>query len=159
LRGALEPNADSELAETLCYAATLLDVGRSVDFYSRHEHTVNVVRGADLAGFSHRAIAMIGATVRLADKSTAGLKAWAPLLDASNHASLVRLGAILDLADAIARQTSPDVAEPPRIWRHGGGLSIAAPWLDAWLLQSAATSVEQIFGVPVRLGRRVSVSD
>jgi exopolyphosphatase/pppGpp-phosphohydrolase len=151
LRAALDPEIDAELAETLCFAALLLDIGRSIDFYSRYEHTVSIVRGADLSGFSHRAIALIGATIRLADKSSGGLRPWAPLLDSSDQAPLARLGAILALADAIARQTPPDVTEAPRFARSGDSVVVDAPWLEAWLLQAAARRVQQVFAVQVRL--------
>ena len=152
----LDPELDPELIETLCYAATVLDIGRSVDFYSRHEHTVSILRGADLAGFSHRSIAQIGATVRLADKSSGGLKPWAPLLDASDQAPLVRLGAILGLADAIARQCPPEATEPTRITRTQEFLEIAAPWLNAWPLQAAVGHVQQVFAVQVRVSYQVA---
>lgn len=154
LRAILEPDADATLSETLCHAATLLDVGRSVDFYSRHEHTISILRGADLSGFSHRAIALIGATVRLADKGSGGLKSWAPLLDASDQAPLIRLGAILGLADAIARQTPPEVSEAPRCYRESAGVVVEAPWLEAWPLQAATRHIQQVFAVQVILNGR-----
>ena len=151
LREVLDPDVEPELVETLCHAATVLDIGRSVDFYSRHEHTVSILRGADLAGFSHRAIALIGATVRLADKGSGGLKPWAPLLDASDQAPLVRLGAILGLADAIVRQCPPEATEPTRISRTDECLEIAAPWLNSWPLQASVGHVQQVFAVQVRV--------
>jgi exopolyphosphatase/guanosine-5'-triphosphate,3'-diphosphate pyrophosphatase len=154
LREALDPDVEPELVETLCFAATVLDVGRSIDFYSRHEHTVNIVRGADLSGFSHRAIALLGATIRLADKSSGGLKQWAPLLEPADQASLVRLGAILGLADAIARQTPPDVTEMPGCVRAADTVELSAPWLEPWPLQAAARRVQQVFAVQVRLNGR-----
>jgi len=154
VRALLDPDVEPELAEALCFAARLLDIGRSIDFYSRYEHTVSIVRGSDLSGFSHRAIALIGATVRLADKSSGGIKPWAPLLSASDQAPLVRLGTILALADAIARQTPPDVTEPPRCVRDQYGLRVDAPWLEPWPLQAAVRRVQQVFAVPVRVNGR-----
>ena len=153
LRSALDREVNGELGELLGYAARLLDIGRSIDFYSRFEHTVSILRGSDLSGFSHRAIALIGAIVRLADKSSGGLKSWAPLLNPSDQAPLVRLGTILALADAIARQTPPDVSEAPRCVRDDDGLLVESPWLEPWPLQSAARRVQQVFAVPVRFSR------
>jgi exopolyphosphatase/guanosine-5'-triphosphate,3'-diphosphate pyrophosphatase len=151
LRRALDPGVDAELVESLRFAALLLDVGRSVDFYRRHEHTVEIVRAADLAGFSHRAIALIGATVRLADKSSGGLKSWAPLLTPADQASLTRLGAILALADAVARQAPPEATSSPHVSRTADALRIQADWLQSWPLQSAARRVQQVFAVAVRV--------
>jgi exopolyphosphatase/guanosine-5'-triphosphate,3'-diphosphate pyrophosphatase len=151
LREVLDPEVEPELVEALCFAATVLDVGRSIDFYSRHEHTVNIIRGADLSGFSHRAIALLGATVRLADKSSGGIKQWAPLLEQSDQAPLERLGAILGLADAIARQTPPDVTDAPGCVRAADTNERSAPWLEPWPLQAAARRVQQVFAVAVRV--------
>jgi exopolyphosphatase/pppGpp-phosphohydrolase len=151
LRRALDPTVDAELVETLRFAAILLDAGRSVDFYRRHEHTVEIVRAADLAGFSHRAIALIGATVRLADKSSGGLKTWAPLLTAQDQALLTRLGAILALADAVARQAPPEATSAPRVRRTEDALRIQADWLQTWPVQAAARRVQQVFAVQVRV--------
>src|SRR5205807_1605038 len=67
----LDPGVTSELRETLLHAATILDVGRSVDIYNLHEHTLDIVMAADLSGFSHRAIALLGALVRLTGKDGA----------------------------------------------------------------------------------------
>jgi exopolyphosphatase/guanosine-5'-triphosphate,3'-diphosphate pyrophosphatase len=151
LREVLDPDIEADLVDALCFAATVLDVGRSIDFYSRHEHTVNIVRGADLSGFSHRAIALLGATIRLADKSSGGIKTWAPLLEQSDQAPLVRLGAILGLADAIARQTPPGMTEFPRWVRTADTIELSAPGLEPWPLQAAARRVQQVFAVQVRV--------
>jgi exopolyphosphatase/pppGpp-phosphohydrolase len=151
LRRELDPGIDAELVESLRFAALLLDVGRSVDFYRRHEHTVEIVRAADLAGFSHRAIALIGATVRLADKSSGGLKSWFPLLTPADQAPLTRLGAILALADAIARQAPPEATASPRVSRTADTVRIQAAWLQTWPAQAAARRVQQVFAVSVRV--------
>ena len=44
-----------------------LDVGRSVDYYRRFEHTADMlVRASDLVGFTHRKLALLAAVVRQA---------------------------------------------------------------------------------------------
>ena len=55
----LEPAADPEFREALEQAATVLDVGRSIDFFDRHEHVAEIVLATDLNGFSHRGIALV----------------------------------------------------------------------------------------------------
>jgi exopolyphosphatase/guanosine-5'-triphosphate,3'-diphosphate pyrophosphatase len=146
----LDPGVQPELRETLVHAATILDVGRSVDLYNLHEHTLDIVRAADLSGFSHRAIALLGALVRLTGKDSAGLKQFAPLVGQNDHASLVRLAAILALADALVAQAPP--APPARVicQRTENGLALAAPWLVAWPLQSAVRRVQHIFAVAIQ---------
>ena len=146
----LDPGVTPELRETLLHAATILDVGRSVDIYNLHEHTLDIVSAADLSGFSHRAIALLGALVRLTGKDGAGLKQFAPLVGQNDQPSLVRLAAILALADALVAQAPP--ARPPSVicQRTDNGLALAAPWLVAWPLQSAIRRVQHIFAVAIR---------
>ena len=150
LLDALDPGVSPELRETLLHAATILDVGRSVDIYNLHEHTLNIVSSADLSGFSHRAIALLGALVRLSGKDSAGLKQFAPLVGQSDQASLVRLAAILALADALVAQAPPVQPAGVSCHRTNNGLALAAPWLVSWPLQSAIRRIQQIFAVPIQ---------
>jgi exopolyphosphatase/guanosine-5'-triphosphate,3'-diphosphate pyrophosphatase len=148
---ALDPTANDEVREALLHAARLLDIGRSVDFYNRHLHTMAIVLNADLSGFSHRSIALLAAIVRLADKDGASLKPYAPLIVGGDQAMLARAGALLDLGDAIARESPPDAKPDFRCHRNQTALVLSAPWLQAWPLQPAARRVEQVFAVPVRV--------
>jgi exopolyphosphatase/guanosine-5'-triphosphate,3'-diphosphate pyrophosphatase len=147
----LDPGVSPERRETLLHAARILDVGRSVDIYNLHEHTLDIVRAADLSGFSHRAIALLGAVLRLTGKDNAGLKQFAPLVSQSDQASLVRLAAILALADALVAQ-APPAQQPASVicQRTDNGLALAAPWLVAWPLQSAIRRIQQIFAVAIQ---------
>jgi exopolyphosphatase / guanosine-5'-triphosphate,3'-diphosphate pyrophosphatase len=151
LIAALDPELNGELREGLLYAARLLDIGRSVDFYNRHEHTTSIVLAADLSGFTHRAIALLAAIVRLADKDGASLKSFAPLVGPADQAVLSRAGAILDLGDAIARQSPPDSTPGLGCARERASVVLTAPWLHPWPLQAAARRVQQVFAVPVRV--------
>ena len=146
----LDRDVPPEFRETLRHAATILDVGRSVDLYNLHEHSLAIVMAADLSGFSHRAIALLGAMIRLTGKDSAGLKQFAPLVSQNDHASLVRLAAILALADALVAQAPP--AQPASIVcrRTENGLVLAAPWLVAWPLQSAIRRIQHIFAVAIQ---------
>ncbi len=153
---AIQPELASDLApeliELLLHGATLLDIGRSVDFYSRHDHASSMVLSADLSGFTHRALALLSATIKFAEKDLSSLKAWAPLLQSGDQATLARLGALLGLADAIARQSPADAASPVRCFRADDRLTVHGDWLDPWLLQSAARRVQNVFAVTVGVG-------
>jgi exopolyphosphatase/pppGpp-phosphohydrolase len=116
-----------------------------------HEHTLNIVSSADLSGFSHRAIALLGALVRLSGKDSAGLKQFAPLVGQSDQASLVRLAAILALADALVAQAPPVQPAGVICHRTNNGLAVAAPWLVSWPLQSAIRRIQQIFAVAIQI--------
>jgi exopolyphosphatase / guanosine-5'-triphosphate,3'-diphosphate pyrophosphatase len=145
-------DAAPELRETLAHAATILDVGRSVDLYNLHEHTLDIVMAADLSGFSHRGIALLAAVVRLAGKDGANLKQFAPLVSAADHAPLARVAAILALADALVAQAPADSQPRVTCQRTDNGVALAAPWLVAWPLQSAIRRVQQIFAVAIEIG-------
>ena len=49
--------------EALTRPRRLLDIGRTVDFFDRHEHVADLVLATDLAGFSHRQVALLAAVV------------------------------------------------------------------------------------------------
>jgi len=146
---ALDPDAEAEQREALTHAAMLLDIGRSIDLYSRHDHTAMIILAADLWGFSHRALALLAATVRLAEKGTANLKNWSPLLRGGDHAALARIAAVLALADAITRQTPPDEVSPVHCHRAGSQLLIESPRLDPWPMQEALRRIQQVFAIQV----------
>jgi exopolyphosphatase/guanosine-5'-triphosphate,3'-diphosphate pyrophosphatase len=147
----LDPALDPEFREPLLYAARLMDVGRSVDFYNRHEHTVEIVLAADLSGFSHRTTALLAALVRLAGKDGANLKLFAPLVGSDDQPILARAGAVLHLADEVARQTPPGDRPEFDCTRSQGSVVLNAPWLHPWPLQTAARRVQQVFAVQVRV--------
>ena len=74
------PRATLEMREVLQEAATVLDIGRSVGFFDRHEHVAEVVLATDLDGFSHRAIALLSAVTLAAGGEDMKPKSYAPLL-------------------------------------------------------------------------------
>jgi exopolyphosphatase/guanosine-5'-triphosphate,3'-diphosphate pyrophosphatase len=146
----LDRDVPAEFRETLHHAATILDVGRSVDLYNLHEHSLAIAMAADLSGFSHRAIALLGAVIRLTGKDGASLKQFAPLVNQSDQAPLVRLAAILALADALVAQAPPARSASVICQRTENGLTLAAPWLVAWPLQSAIRRIQHIFAVTIQ---------
>lgn len=146
----LYPDASTELRESLGHAATVLDVGRSVDLYNRHEHTTDIVMAADLSGFAHRGIALLGALVRLTGKDGASLKPFAPLVGSADQAPLTRVAAILGLADALAAQApASDILPRVGCERGTAGVALSAAWLDAWPLQAPLRRIQQIFAVQI----------
>jgi exopolyphosphatase/guanosine-5'-triphosphate,3'-diphosphate pyrophosphatase len=149
LQQALAPELEAALVETLGHAATLLDIGRGIDFYQRHDHTASMVLAADLAGFSHRGLALLAATVKFAEKDSASLKSWTPLLGPSDQPVLARVGALLGLADAVARLAPPDAAAPLHCSQRADQLTLRAPWLDAWAVQAAARRAQHVFAVSI----------
>src|SRR5204863_4087912 len=96
---ALEPDAEPSTRERIETASTLLDVGRSVDYYRRHRHAADILIEADLVGFSHRELALLAAIIRSAGNESSRWQAYRPLLAASDGPRVAREGMLLELAD------------------------------------------------------------
>ena len=90
------------------HAATLLDIGRSIDFYRRYRHTAMILRATDLLGFDHRQVLMLAAIVEHADDEGIDFRRYHPLLHPEDRPSLQKAGIILALADSIERRAPPD---------------------------------------------------
>jgi exopolyphosphatase/guanosine-5'-triphosphate,3'-diphosphate pyrophosphatase len=127
----LDPEAEAEQVEMLAHAATLLDVGRAVDYYDRYAQSARTVLGADLIGFSHRHLAILAATFLQAagERPSDASRAQLPKRDLGWTA---RAGAILALADEIESRTPPGepIALSCRV--RPRGVVISAPVLAAW---------------------------
>jgi exopolyphosphatase/pppGpp-phosphohydrolase len=78
---ALELSPDPDVREGLFLAALVLDVGRSVDFFDRHEHVADIVLATDLLGFTHRGVALLSAVLRAAGDEDAQPRSYAPLVN------------------------------------------------------------------------------
>jgi exopolyphosphatase/guanosine-5'-triphosphate,3'-diphosphate pyrophosphatase len=98
---ALELAPDPDIKEALLHAAVLLDVGRAIDFFDRHEHVADLVLATDLLGFTHRGIALVSAVSRAAGDEDARPKSLAPLVTGKDEEAVHRAAALLVLADDI----------------------------------------------------------
>ncbi|MBI4497958.1 MAG: Ppx/GppA family phosphatase [Chloroflexi bacterium] len=127
---ALEPDAAPEVREALSHAATVLDIGRSIDYYNRHEHTAAILTATDLAGFSHRALALLAATVQRAGDDGRSLKRYRPLVTADDIPAVERAAAILTLAEEIERRCPPGQPLTVRGERQGEPIVLTAPLVD-----------------------------
>ena len=94
----LRPNAPEEMRETVANVCTLLDIGRSVDYFDRHRNAAMIVAAADLYGFSQRAIALLFAVLMQAGNAANRLKTLQPLLRAKDETLVLRAAALLSLA-------------------------------------------------------------
>src|SRR5439155_10309684 len=112
LERAMDPAVDPERGETLAHAATILDIGRNIDYYRRYEHTADILTESDLAGFSHRKLALLAAVVRQAGDETMKVGLYRPLLGPDDRRSVARLATVLAIADEIERRVAPGKALP-----------------------------------------------
>jgi threonine dehydratase len=131
----LAPDAGPNWHECLEQAATLLDVGRSLDYYRRFEHTADVIAQGDLAGFSHRKLALLAAVVRFAGDSRARVGLYRPLLTPEDRSAVAGASAILELADEIEHRLPPGAPGAIEVEERGRTVFITAPIYDPSLRQ------------------------
>jgi exopolyphosphatase/guanosine-5'-triphosphate,3'-diphosphate pyrophosphatase len=141
IRVLVEDNNDDAI-ENIKHAAKLIDIGRSIDFYNRHEHTCNIILRADLPGFSQRQRAQLAATVEKAGGSRTSSRRYRPLLSAAQMRDVERAGVILALADGIEPRTHPtDKLAINRLDSRREiilSIPLAAPWYPEDLLRRAS---------------------
>jgi len=147
----LERTPGSEVRTSLEHAATLLDIGRSVDFFDRYEHAAEMVMNTELDGFHHREIAMISAVIANADDEDIGFSQYRPILTEKDAASVQRAAILLRLADEIEQRwpKRESVRLNCRVTRQE--VQIQGRGLAGWSLQGVASRFERLFG------RRLSV--
>jgi exopolyphosphatase/guanosine-5'-triphosphate,3'-diphosphate pyrophosphatase len=145
LQGVVEPGAGPKGQDRLAHAATVLDIGRGIDYYRRYEHTADIVIQSDLAGFSHRKLALLSAVVRLAGDERARIQAYRPLLDSNDRAPVARQGALLELADEIEHRLPPGQDGLVACRDQGRTVVLEAPVFDPWRQQSLARRFATVF--------------
>ena len=137
LLDALAPEATAEARALVGYAASILDLGRSIDYYERHRHAADVVLAADLAGFSHSDLAFVAEVLRHAGGERPS-KAFRPLLSKEQRAEISQAGVILALADEIERRTPPGLPVVVSCRIEAKEAIVASPVLTAWRPRDAA---------------------
>jgi exopolyphosphatase / guanosine-5'-triphosphate,3'-diphosphate pyrophosphatase len=146
LLGALELQADPEIEEALGHAAMLLDIGRSIDFFERHEHVADIVLATDLDGFSHRAVALLSAIVRSAGDEEANPKDYAPLLKGEDRQPMARAAALLALADDIEERCPRGAEIDVDCQVKNKEVVLSVPALAGWRPRTIAGRFERAFG-------------
>jgi exopolyphosphatase/guanosine-5'-triphosphate,3'-diphosphate pyrophosphatase len=153
LFAALEDEYDGSLREMLGHGATLLDIGRAIDFFDRYEHVADIVLSTDLLGFSHRDMALLSALVRSAGDESASLARYQPLLDKDDRRPVDRAATLLALADEIEQRCT--VGSPPdvKVQLTKREARLQVPGLVGWRPRRIGPRFEQAFG------RRLVVSE
>jgi exopolyphosphatase / guanosine-5'-triphosphate,3'-diphosphate pyrophosphatase len=142
----LAPEAGDEMRETLDHAATILDAGRSVDYYNRWQHAADIVVAADLRGFSHRSIALLAAVIARGGRDRVSLSPYSSLLDPSDRALVDRAAVVLALADEVERRMAPGVS--PKVERRDRrrAVELTVPIPHAWQAVDVAARFHRVFG-------------
>ncbi len=151
LQGALGPGLEGEVAEALRHAARILDIGRTVDFFDRHEHVADLVLVTDLGGFSHRDVALVAAIVRQAGDEDARARSLAPLLTRGDRGAIEQAAVLLALADEITERCPPGSAATTRCRTRGREVTVVVAALDSWGVRRLGERFEAAFGRRLRV--------
>jgi exopolyphosphatase / guanosine-5'-triphosphate,3'-diphosphate pyrophosphatase len=147
----LSPEAGDEMRETLDHAATVIDTGRSVDYYQRWQFAADIVVAADLRGFTHRSIALLSAVIARAGRDQVSLRHYASLLDAADRHWVDRAAVVLALADEVERRMP--TREAPTVERRDRRRTIvlSLPLHHEWQADDVAARFRRVFGRDVVL--------
>ncbi len=142
----LVPGAAEGLATALRDAATLLDIGRSVDFFDRHHHTADIVLETELNGFSHHQIALISAIVRTAGDEETDPARYAALLNENDWEGVERAAVLLALADDLEERCAPGAAIDLECKLRGRQAVLAVEGLAGWRPRALGPRFERVLG-------------
>ena len=147
LYAALERRPSAEMADAVRQGARILDIGRTVDFFDRHEHAADLVLSTDLAGFSHRQVALVAAAVRQAgDEDERLARSLAPLVTRDDDDPLERAAVLLALADEITERTPVGSRTALECRIRGGQATVSVETLPSWRVRGLADRFRAAFG-------------
>lgn len=142
----LEPYPDPTWREMLGHASSLLDAGRSIDYYRLHTHSAAMVRSSGLAGFSHRGIAIVSSILEMADRDGWDPHRCTPPLVEDDYDALERAGVLLCLADAIEQRRPPGPPSAAKGRATGRAFVIREASLTDWRDPDFAKRFRDAFG-------------
>ncbi len=148
LHDALDPQAPPSIQEMLGHAATLLDVGRAIDYYDRFEHAAMIVIAADLAGFTHEQLGALTAILRQADDDTR-LGPYGRMIDPADRLAVLKAATALTLADELNRRIPPGVPAPISCNWLRSGFEVVAPIPAGWQPRGLPERFQKVFGLPL----------
>ena len=113
-----------DAAQLLWAAGMLHDIGVAVDYDDHHKHSRYLILAAGLPGFSQRELALIAQIVRYHRKGTPEFGELAPFCERGDETVLIRLSALLRLAEHLDRGRDGAVVEA-RLRETDGHLELA----------------------------------
>ena len=142
----IDSDSPPEFHEILVQAAFVLDVGRSVDYYDRLNHTATIVLIADLDGFTHREIALLCAIIREADKRQSNFSQYDPLVTVDDIGPITRCGVILAIADEIERRYPGDAEIQLKLESDQDKVTMTIPPFSAYEIAKLGDRFRRAFG-------------
>ena len=109
-------NYDAEERELLDAAALLHDLGRIVGYSSHHKHSQTLIEYGGLPGFSPRESTLIALLTRYHRKGNPDISDYDLLLEEDDEVLLIRLAAILRVAERLERGRNADIDDVIATW-------------------------------------------
>jgi exopolyphosphatase/guanosine-5'-triphosphate,3'-diphosphate pyrophosphatase len=139
--------------EILDAAATLHDIGITVDYHRHHKHGAYLVLSQPLSGFDHREQALISQLIRYHRKGKPNLGPYRSLMSRGDGTRLTQLAACLRLAEQLERARTGRIHEISLERRDGRVLlrahSSERPVVELWEAAKHADLFESAFGEPL----------
>jgi len=151
LGAALSFGANAFALEMTLVAATVLDIGRNVEYYRRHEHAAMILRSAGLNGFGHREVLYLSLIIEVSERIEWRERTFKPLLKDSDLDEITRSAIILALADRIEHRIP--IARAPRMTVRAGPrtVTISEAALSSWDPPEVAAAFERWFSKRLRI--------
>ena len=149
LGNALGVRAEREVGTALNRAAHVMDIGRSVDFFDRHEHAARIVLATEIFGFWHREIALTAAVIAAAGDEDEVGKGLSPLVEKDDRAQVEAAGVILALADDIVERCPPDAEVAVAAAAGPQGFVVTVAGLAHWRPRKIDARFARVFGTPL----------
>jgi exopolyphosphatase/guanosine-5'-triphosphate,3'-diphosphate pyrophosphatase len=134
------------LPDALRHGSTLLDIGRSVDFFDRHRHAAEIVLDTEMNGFSHRQIALTSAVVRVAGDEGSDHVRYGALLSDEDWEGVERAAVLLALADDLEERCTPGGPIPLDCQVRARQVLLTVGGLAGWRPRAVGPRFERIFG-------------
>jgi exopolyphosphatase/guanosine-5'-triphosphate,3'-diphosphate pyrophosphatase len=155
LYGGLSPAEDLDVAQLVWAAGMLHDIGVSVDYDDHHKHSRYLILAAGLPGFSQRELALVAQTVRYHRKGTPELGELGPLCREGDAQLLMRMAALLRLAEHLDRGRD-GVVTAARLRAHDDRLELELEAdgdasLARWGAERQGELFRRAFGSPLTL--------
>lgn len=148
---ALLPPGSDLAREMLMHASVVLDIGRSIDYYRRHEHAAIILRSSGLNGFGHREILYLSLILDLGEDLDWRGRDYRPLLRNGDLAEIARSAVLLSLADAIEHRILPRRIPRVECRVTAGTVVLREQSLAAWDPGVLATSFAGVFGKSLKI--------
>jgi exopolyphosphatase/guanosine-5'-triphosphate,3'-diphosphate pyrophosphatase len=150
--------------ELLDAAALLHDLGSIISYQNHHKHSQTLITNSGLSGFTPREIALIALLARYHRAGKPAITAYTLLLNDDDHLLLIRLAAILRLAEFLERGRNATVDDITTIWddQHLYLTLIADeyPGVELWQAErNAIALMEAAFKRQVHLDSTAAPSD